>query len=84
VDNTGVRCRDAPSAHMLPPVFHRGKAMAPRREKLTIEIDREMREALNRLASKDDRSVAYTARRMLAAEIARRERKPAPPRRQAA
>jgi predicted transcriptional regulator len=57
--------------------------MAPRREKLTVEIDRDTREALSSLAHEEDRSIASLVRRTLVAYVARRQRKAAPRKRAA-
>jgi hypothetical protein len=66
------------------PVFHRReKIMAPRREKITIEVDHDTREALASLASDEDRSLASFVRRTLVAYVARRQSRAAPGKRAA-
>jgi len=57
--------------------------MAPRREKITIEVDPDTREALASLASEEDRSIASLVRRTLVAYVARRQRRAAPRKRAA-
>jgi predicted transcriptional regulator len=43
-------------------------------ENLTVRLEPETREALERLAEREERPLAYLARRALRAEAARRER----------
>jgi predicted transcriptional regulator len=68
---------------MVSQYFTAEMIMAPRREKITIEVDRETREGLSRLAQDEDRSFASFVRRTLDAYVARRQRKASPRKRAA-